>query len=390
MTRQYEETHPWITFRLAPQQLDLGTWMLLGELISKAEHLAGAPLKPGIAEMLDQLYLSKSAHATTQIEGNTLSEEEVLKRVKHQLPLPPSQEYLGQEIDNIVAAYDLVMKDLEEGRPLGLTRARLEELNRLVLTDVPIEDGVVPGKIRMESVLVGNLYRGAPAEDCEYLVERLCAELEGFRRDAPEQIRPAIAVLSALYAHLYIAWIHPFGDGNGRTARLAEFQLLAHAGIPTLAAHLPSDFYMRTRSMYYQVLQRTSRLPYPWMAFIDYALQGFVEELREQIKVVQEQQMVTSWQNFIHEVVRDGHGATCTRQRHLMLDLPPDRFTPISKIPELTPRLAAEYAGKTRRTVARDVNALERLGLIVRGRAGVRPYMEQMQTFLPRRANVEE
>lgn len=386
MRRQYQDTHPWITFSLVLESLDLRTWMLLGELMSKAEHLAGAPLQPGIAADLNRIYLSKGAHATTQIEGNTLSEEEVLRRVKNELELPPSQEYLGQEIDNIVSAHDLIMDDLKHGRPLTLTRERIELFNEIVLKDVPLKEGVVPGKIREDSVLVGNVYRGAPAEDCPYLVERLCEQLEGFRQDAPEHFRQAVAVLSALYAHLYIAWIHPFGDGNGRTARLVELQLLIQAGIPSLAAHLPSNFYMRTRTRYYQVLQETSRKPsYPWQAFIAYALQGFVEEMREQIKFVQAQQMWVSWVNFIHEVVRDGHGPTAMRQRHLMLDLPPDTFTPITGIPMLTARLAADYAGKTRRTVARDVNALEKEGLLVKGRSGVRPYIEQMQTFLPRR-----
>ncbi|NOY75701.1 MAG: hypothetical protein GXP32_07900 [Kiritimatiellaeota bacterium] len=31
-------------------------------------------------------------------------------------------------------------------------------------------------------------------------------------------------------AHVYIAWIHPFGDGNGKTARLMEFYLLLRSG----------------------------------------------------------------------------------------------------------------------------------------------------------------
>ena len=36
--------------------------------------------------------------------------------------------------------------------------------------------------------------------------------------------------MSALLAHLYIAWIHPFADGNGRTARLLEYLILDSFG----------------------------------------------------------------------------------------------------------------------------------------------------------------
>ena len=81
----------------------------------------------------------------------------------------------------------------------------------------------------------------------------------------------------ALPAHLYIAWIHPFADGNGRTARLVEYQLLAGSGlVPTPAVHLLSNHYNLTRSYYYRVLDRSSRIR-PWspVEFIAYAVDGF-------------------------------------------------------------------------------------------------------------------
>jgi hypothetical protein len=50
------------------------------------------------------MYLAKGAHATTAIEGNTLTEEQVRARMEKQLSLPPSQEYMGKEVDNIIHA----------------------------------------------------------------------------------------------------------------------------------------------------------------------------------------------------------------------------------------------------------------------------------------------
>ncbi len=79
-------------------------------------------------------------------------------------------------------------------------------------------------------------------------------------------------------AHLYIAWIHPFGDGNGRTARFLEVKILLRAGIPTVAAHLLSNHYNATRSAYYRQLQRASASGGYVAPFIQYALQGFIDE----------------------------------------------------------------------------------------------------------------
>ena len=47
----------------------------------------------------------------------------------------------------------------------------IKEYNLLVLKKLPLEEGVIPGAVRDHSVVVGR-YRGAPAEDCDYLLER--------------------------------------------------------------------------------------------------------------------------------------------------------------------------------------------------------------------------
>lgn len=93
--REYERTHPWITFRLDLGRFPWSLWMLLGEAQSRIDHLCGVPLRPMTAEMLHRVYLAKGAMATTAIEGNTLSEEDVLKHLDGRLEVPPSKEYLN-------------------------------------------------------------------------------------------------------------------------------------------------------------------------------------------------------------------------------------------------------------------------------------------------------
>jgi len=95
----------------------LGDMVIAGEVGSKCEHVAGVPLLYDTASELMQVYLSKGAQATTAIEGNTLTEEEVRQQIDGILVLPPSKEYLGFEIDNIVSACNNVLREAESGRP---------------------------------------------------------------------------------------------------------------------------------------------------------------------------------------------------------------------------------------------------------------------------------
>lgn len=76
-SRKYEESHPWLTFHFDSKQLGTPTWAHLGECFSKCQHLVGAPLKPGVAYNLAQIYLRRGALASAVIEGNSLSEAEV-------------------------------------------------------------------------------------------------------------------------------------------------------------------------------------------------------------------------------------------------------------------------------------------------------------------------
>ena len=79
--------------------------------------------------------------------------------------------------------------------------------------------------------------------------------------------------MKAVVAHLYIAWIHPFGDGNGRTARLLELQILLGAGFPVPTCQLLSNHYNQTRTEYYRELDLASHRRSP-TEFLVYALEG--------------------------------------------------------------------------------------------------------------------
>lgn len=387
--RPYERSHPWLTFcadlRHAPPRF----WMLLGEAQSKCEHLAGVPLRPETAKRLHRLYLAKGVLATTAIEGNTLSEEQVLQHLSGQLDLPLSKQYLQREIDNVVGVCNAIGDRLLSGTDGVITPEDLARWNALVLADLPLPQEIFPGRFRQHPVSVGG-YRAVPWQDCPYLVSRLCEWMNAFVRDlfpgAESESRIAAALVQAVAAHLYLAWIHPFGDGNGRTARLLEFHLLVAAGLPTPAAHLLSNHYNETRAEYYRQLDRVGRADGEILLFLEYALQGLVAGLQQQIEHVRVQQWEDAWTNHVHDVFATRKSPAELRQRDLVLDLGSRGApVPVGEVSMLSPRLAKAYARKTRKTLTRDVNALEESGLVERTPAGLRARREIVLAFLPRR-----
>jgi len=385
--RTYITTHPWLSYNInlrnAPPQL----WMLLGEAASKCEHISGVPLRPATAEQLHLLYLAKGVAATTAIEGNSLSEEQVLQHIEGTLKLPPSKEYLAQEVENIIAACNKITVHLRDN-DAALTPERIKLFNKQVLDKLTIDEGVVPGEIRTHSVVVGSVYRGAPAEDCDYLLDRLCQWLNSTDFEPTTGMDTVYAIIKAVIAHIYLAWIHPFGDGNGRTARLTEFQILLSAGVPTPTAHLLSNHYNQTRSEYYRQLDQASKTGGDVTAFLVYAVQGFVDGLQEQLQRIRQQQWDVIWENYVHDRFHNKTSPSDIRQRNLVLDLSNSAVpVPPQKINELSPRLAKAYANKTQKTVQRDLNILEKIGLIERTPDGMKAKKEAILAFLPWKRN---
>ncbi len=387
--RTYETTHPWIKFQFDQRQIHPKLWILLGEAQSKCEHIAGVPLRPATAAELHRLYLAKGALGTTAIEGNTLSEKEVLDQLDGKLRLPPSKEYLGTEIDNIVKACSSILKELRDSNGVSeITIEGIKKLNKQVLEGLPINEEVIPGEIRTYSVGIEGIgYRGAPAEDCEYLLNRLCEWLNtNFRIFSDKEFGVVIALLKAIISHLYLAWIHPFGDGNGRTARLLEFKILLASGVPTPAAHLLSNFYNETRQEYYRQLTRASQTGGDIITFVEYAVRGFVDGLKIQLKTIQEQQLDVVWRNYIHEMFKDMNKRSEVRLRHLALDISKQKEPiPMDKIKDISPRVAAHYARLSSRALPRDIKFLVKMDLIETTSEGIRAKKELISSFLPYR-----
>jgi Fic family protein len=385
-TRKYLTSHAWINFKLDLSNAPYDLWIMLGGAESKCRHLAGIPLHPEVQQRLHTFSLQRGVRATTAIEGNTLSEEEVRKIAEDRnTEFPRSKEYQRKEVENAFSAYNSVIAEISENGFCSVSYEQIKKDNMTFLNGLKLKEEVIPGEIRTHSVTVSR-YLGAPAEDCDYLMRRLFEWLQEDWRFGPDH-EVIEGILKAIMAHLYVAWIHPFGDGNGRCSRLLEFRLLMNARVPSTAAHLLTKHYNDTRTEYYDALTETSG-PSEGnpVIFLLYALQGFVDALDNQIETILGEQLNVAWENYIHTSVFKGAlSEPQARKRDLLLEI--SSFEIPVPIGELIKRLGLsllkKYEKKTPRALHRDINALEQLGLIIRTNNGIIAAKDKMKAFLP-------
>lgn len=397
-------SHDFIKFPPNIREFSRKIWLLLGETQAKIEHIKRLPIPPDDSDMLYIIYLAKGVHSTTAIEGNSFSEEEVRKIINRELKARPSREYQQRQIDNMVNAFNTIAQDEIRGANTMFSPELLNSYHKIVLDNLAdsLAEDVVIGGLRTHRVEVGR-YLAAPPEDCARLMSDYC---DWLNQEMPTLAGYELAAqtVKALVAHVYFAWIHPYGDGNGRMARLIEFTILLRAGAPDIAAHLLSNFYNKTRDMYYKQLQDSHGEyrdgSYPpdgnLQGFIEYALQGLKDELDDQFSIIHGMQIRTIWHDSIHAEFRKQFSENLTkarqRQKRLILDLS-DRFKqPIKKgeIRDLTPAVSRAYSQKTDRTIQRDLNELVRMQLLKRDATGYKPNIDILMGFLPKSRNSGE
>ena len=366
-------------------ELSEKTINLLGQCCAYIDSMLNIPIQPGYHQQLLTVSLNKGALATTAIEGNTLTEEELAQILKG-IDLAPSKKYQQQEVKNIIDAFNTILDEVIRDKSQAIISPELiKRFNKMVGRDIGEAFGGNPGHFRRRNVTVGA-YRPPPFEEVEGLVNKLCDWLLREFHYGQEQNFDDAAI-EAIATHIYIAWIHPFLDGNGRTARLLEFYLLMRAGVPNIASHVLSNHYNNTRTEYYRQLQNASETG-NLSAFIEYALEGFRDGLENINKIIHKNQTESTWKNYVHDEVEkmqdDGKNErTMRRIRQLAYYIPADRFYSTEEIKYLNSRIAKEYINLSAFTLRRDLELLVEKKLLVMEKSKFSANYKLLQNFLP-------
>lgn len=360
----------------------------LGQCDAIIRAIRETPLSPDRQGDLKRVALNKGAQATTAIEGNTLSDEEV-RQVAEGESLPPSKGYQEQEVRNVLDAMNGILKDVvgSELTP-SVSPALMLRFHEWIGSDLGEYFDAIPGQFRTDERVVGP-YKCPRASDVHPLVDLFCEWLQDEFASADRPLVFADAVIQAIVTHVYVEWIHPFGDGNGRTGRLLEFYLLLSAGNPDIGSHILSNFYNETRAEYYRQLHQANN-DRDLSVFIAYAVQGYRDGLLETLKSIQKIQFKIAWRSLVYDRFaqqRYRKKRVFKRRRELMLHFPLQEAVPLDQLPMRTLSLARQYSTLTSTTLLRDVKFLMDMDLVVPdvSTGGYRAHAELLHRQMPAR-----
>ena len=206
------------------------------------------PLDVEVLASLRETARLVSTHYSTQIEGNRLTRAQVKEVVRGDAAGFPGRERDETEVRHYYAA-------LAEVEGLGRQKGAIREMDVRRIHGLVMNGKSVPTAYRdgqnviRDSATRRIVYMPPEARDVPGLMKELVVWVN---RELRRQELPA--PLIAALAHYQFATIHPYYDGNGRTARLLTTLILHRSGFGLKGIYSLDEYYARNLAGYYAAL----------------------------------------------------------------------------------------------------------------------------------------
>ncbi len=217
------------------------------------------------------------AHHTTHIEGTHLSLDQSEKLLSGEKMLGVDEEDV-KELLNYRKAFDFVADYVFAQGPV--TEGLIREIHKRLVEGVR-GNSALPGQYRTVQNFVANsktkaiIYTPPAPYEVPMLMTQLVKWLQNEKNIPP--------VLVAGIAQFQLVHIHPFLDGNGRTARLLSTLCLYRSGYDFKKLFTISEYYDRNRQDYYNAIQsvRNNNMDMTcWLEYFSKALETQMHEIQ--------------------------------------------------------------------------------------------------------------
>ncbi|OGW78663.1 MAG: hypothetical protein A2Z83_04485 [Omnitrophica bacterium GWA2_52_8] len=265
----------------------------LAEAKAAVLSLQTIPYQKSWVESLQRMELKREVAGTSRIEGADFTDRELdaaMKETPDQLLTRSQKQAYGA-----TQTYRWITK-IPDDCPAD--QKLVCEIHARIVKDCD-EDHCVPGKIREigQNVLFGQpRHRGAEGgEECKEAFEQFTMGLksEYFKHDR---------LIQALAAHYHLAAMHPFLDGNGRTARALEALLLQRAGLRDTCFIAMSNYYYDEKIKYLETLAQVRAANHDLTEFLLFGLRGIASQSNRLLQEIKRQVAKALFRNLMYDL----------------------------------------------------------------------------------------
>ena len=206
-------------------------------IMSKMERLRARNIPKNVLESFELAFDIEYTNHSTAMEGNTLTLVETKALIEDGISVGGKKLREIYEVTNHMKAFNYAKRQIDENKPLD--ENLVKDFHEILMENI-MQGGIY----RNHDVMITGATHHPPSPSEMYI------QIKSFYRDLDEKTLNPIEL--AAWTHAEFVRIHPFPDGNGRTARLIMNYQLMKAGF------LPINIRTEDRVRYYDSLDKYS------------------------------------------------------------------------------------------------------------------------------------
>lgn len=256
--------------------------------------LKAIPFQKRWVEALQKMQLKMEVAGTSQIEGADFAGNELESAMRAETA-EELHTRSQKQASGVLKAYRWIATVPDD---MPVDGALMKTIHAMVVTDCD-DDHCAPGQLRrdLQNVTFGvPKHRGARGGDeCELAFQQLADEVQ-------RQYRHHDPLIQALALHYHFGALHPFQDGNGRTARVLEALMLQRAGLKNSLFIAMSNYYYEEKRTYLQALADVRAQGSNLTTFIKFGLKGIALQATRLLNMIRHEVSKQLFRNLTHEL----------------------------------------------------------------------------------------
>jgi len=351
-------------YSLPQQWLRYDASAIVGLLVAAktaAGVLSRLPYLPRWIEQVHEEQLRLEAVGTSRIEGAEFTQREEDEALAPAAPPRAGLTHSQRQLQAADATYRW-LREIPANRPV--TAELVLDVHRRIVTGCD-DDHCMPGELRRDGA---NVTFGSPrcrgAEGGADLAVAFDALGQAFAGEFHRHDR----IIQAMAVHYHIGAMHPFDDGNGRTARALEAFMLRGAGVNGMVMVSLSNYYYEHVEEYLGTLYESRNSGHDLTPFLKFALPAVAERCNALAAEIVTQNKRTLYREFAHSLfgrLRSPRRRALAERQLRIIEILLD-FGPM-ELSDLARQVRVHYEGLkyAGRALGRDLGGLIGLSAVV-------------------------
>lgn len=284
---------------------------LISDIAQNKGFLSSLKLPDSYLRAKSEESKKREAYYSSRIEGASTTLEEAFRN------MAKKTRNFADESMQMIYNNKLALEFMHRHKKNNFSTEMIGELQKILVYNTHLTKPITVGEYRKGPIYVVDgqgiiVYEGPPANKAKTMMDEFVIWM-----NQKPLIHPLV---DAGLVHLYFVHIHPFDDGNGRSARALSNLYLEKNGYDFINLLSPSDYFEHHKAAYYRSIQAAQAHGYDATYFVLYYLQALQSELSKIKSELEKEKKIKGIKEILDQNIRAKLNKRQMKAIHFMVE----------------------------------------------------------------------